>query len=213
MLYKDNFIYKVNGINVFGGGAIYEQVKPLLNNENIIIKNVFDDGFIEEKYDINKVNMKNIDLLYCVGYSNMKKRYKRYKEIKEMKVSFISFIADNAIISSETNIGNGTIINQGVIVDNYVTVGECSFINIGATISHHSKIGNNVFIAPGVSIAGCVNVNEGVFIGTNATIIDCINIGKDSVVAAGAVVIKDVPSNCLVAGNPAVIKKLYNVSE
>lgn len=213
MLYRDNFIYKVNDINVFGGGQIFYQAKPLLNNENIIITNVFDDGFKEEKYNINRVNKENINLLYCVGYKNMKTRYKRYKEIKKLGVSFISFIANNAIISSETNIGNGTIINQGVIIDNYVTVGECSFINIGSTISHHSKIGNNVFIAPGVSIAGYVNVNEGVFIGTNATIIDCINIGENATIAAGAVVIKDVPSNCLVAGNPAVIKKLYNVSE
>jgi len=211
VLYKDNFIYKVNDINVFGGGQIFYQVKPLLNNENIIITNVFDDGFEEEKYNINKANVENIGLLYCVGYNNMRIRYKRYKEIKNLKAEFISFIADNAIISSETNIGNGTIINQGAIIDNYVTVGECSFINIGSTISHHSRIENNVFIAPGVSIAGYVNINEGVFIGTNATIIDCINIGENSIIAAGAVVIKDVPSNCLVAGNPAVIKKSYNI--
>lgn len=35
----------------------------------------------------------------------------------------------------------------------------------------------------------------------------CIAIGENSVVAAGAVVTKDVPPNCLVAGVPAKIVK------
>lgn len=34
-----------------------------------------------------------------------------------------------------------------------------------------------------------------------------ITIGNNVVVAAGSVVVKDVPDNCMVAGNPAVVKK------
>ena len=39
----------------------------------------------------------------------------------------------------------------------------------------------------------------------NAIILKGVTIGKGSIVAAGAVVTKDVPDNCLVAGNPARI--------
>ena len=35
-----------------------------------------------------------------------------------------------------------------------------------------------------------------------------ITIGDNVVIAAGAVVVKNVPDNCMVAGNPAHIKKL-----
>ncbi len=44
-------------------------------------------------------------------------------------------------------------------------------------------------------------------VGVNSTILPGITIGKQSLVAAGAVVSKDVPSNKMVAGVPAEIKK------
>ena len=45
------------------------------------------------------------------------------------------------------------------------------------------------------------------FIGANAIIMCGIKIGDNVVVGSGAVVTKDVPSNCIVAGNPARIIK------
>ena len=41
-------------------------------------------------------------------------------------------------------------------------------------------------------------------IGSNATIFPVV-IGENAVVGAGATVIRDVPDNCVVAGNPAKI--------
>ena len=43
------------------------------------------------------------------------------------------------------------------------------------------------------------------FIGTNAIIMAGVNIGDQVIVGAGSVVTKEVPSNCIVAGNPAKI--------
>lgn len=45
------------------------------------------------------------------------------------------------------------------------------------------------------------------FIGANAIIMCGIHIGDSVIVGSGAVVTKDVPSNCIVAGNPARIIK------
>ena len=41
----------------------------------------------------------------------------------------------------------------------------------------------------------------------NSVILPGVHIGDESVVAANAVVTKDVPSRCVVAGNPAKIVK------
>lgn len=208
MLYKNSLRYIKKNVDIFGSGEVFKQIKPLLVEEGINIDNIFDDTFFDDKYDINKYSKKeNLDLLYCVGYSNMEERYLRFKELKSLRCSFLSYISNNAIISVKSKVGNGVIINQGVIIDNFVEIGECVFINIGAMISHHSIIKDNVFIAPGVNIAGYVTVDEGVFIGTNATIIDNVVIGKGALVAAGSVVIKDVPPYSMVAGNPAEVKK------
>lgn len=50
-------------------------------------------------------------------------------------------------------------------------------------------------------------IHNNVWIGRNSIICKGVTIGENSVVAAGSVVTKDVPSNCIVAGNPAKIVK------
>ena len=54
-----------------------------------------------------------------------------------------------------------------------------------------------------------VKIGDNVWIGMNAVILKGVTIGENSVVAAGAVVTKSVPSNVVVAGNPAqVVRQL-----
>lgn len=43
--------------------------------------------------------------------------------------------------------------------------------------------------------------------GANVTCIGNIHIGDNAIIAAGSVVVKDVPENAIVAGNPARIIK------
>lgn len=51
-------------------------------------------------------------------------------------------------------------------------------------------------------------IGNNVFVGANVVIIGNITIGDNVIIGAGAVVTKNVPSNCIVVGNPArVLKK------
>ena len=54
-----------------------------------------------------------------------------------------------------------------------------------------------------------VKVGSDVWIGRNAVIMDKVTIGEGAIVGAGAVVTKDVPDNCMVAGVPAQVKKVH----
>lgn len=58
-----------------------------------------------------------------------------------------------------------------------------------------------------------VVINDGVWIGMNSIILKGVKIGENSIVAAGSVVTKDVPSNVIVAGNPATVIKKLNESK
>jgi acetyltransferase-like isoleucine patch superfamily enzyme len=49
-------------------------------------------------------------------------------------------------------------------------------------------------------------IKKGAVIGSNATLFPVV-IGKNAVVGAGAVVTRDDPDNCVVAGNPARVLK------
>lgn len=52
-----------------------------------------------------------------------------------------------------------------------------------------------------------IKIGNNVWIGWGAIILKGVNIGDNSIVAAGAVVVRDVPENVIVAGNPAQIVK------
>ena len=79
-------------------------------------------------------------------------------------------------------------------------------------INRHCIIGNNCTIFQGVTIGsvrgpkgGVPTIGDNVVICSEAKIIGQVNIGNNVIVGAGAVVVKDIPSNCVVAGVPAKI--------
>ena len=52
-----------------------------------------------------------------------------------------------------------------------------------------------------------MKIGNKVWIATNALILPGVSIGDGAIVAAGAVVTKDVPAKCMVAGVPARVVK------
>lgn len=51
-------------------------------------------------------------------------------------------------------------------------------------------------------------IGNNVFIGSNSVIIGKVHIGDNATIGAGSVVVKDVPANSVVAGNPARVIKM-----
>lgn len=59
-----------------------------------------------------------------------------------------------------------------------------------------------------------VFIGKNCWIGTNAIILKGVKIGDNSIIGAGSVVVKDIPENCIAAGNPAkVVKALSGSSD
>ena len=63
-------------------------------------------------------------------------------------------------------------------------------------------------MANNACIGANVRVGYASHIGTNASIREKLTIGKHAVVGMGAVVLKDVPDNAIVVGNPARIQRI-----
>lgn len=110
-----------------------------------------------------------------------------------------------------------------------IHLGDNVFLNYMCVIldNNEVRIGDHVMIGPSVQIytaahdlkaatriqgwevAKPITIEENVWIGGGAIILPGVKIGRNAVVGAGAVVLRDVPANAVVAGNPArVIREI-----
>lgn len=114
-----------------------------------------------------------------------------------------------------------------------IYIGENFFANFNLTILDEAevRIGNNVFIGPNVSMytachpldpeerntgvewAEPIIIGNNVWIGGSATILSGVTVGDNAVIGAGSVVTRDVPSNTVVAGNPAKVIRQVSIKE
>lgn len=131
--------------------------------------------------------------------------------------------------------GQNIIVNQPFRCDFgcNIHVGENFFANFNLTVLDEAevRIGNNAFIGPNVSIytachpldaptrntfaewAEPVTIGDNVWIGGSVTILPGVTIGDNVVIGAGSVVCRDLPSDCVAAGNPAkVIKRIPDIN-
>jgi len=96
-------------------------------------------------------------------------------------------------IPPSAEIGYGLYIGHGlcVVMHPKTVIGDnCNlsrFTTIGSNRDTPARIGNNVYIGP------------------NVCIVEDVAIGDNVVIGAGAVVVKNAPANCTIAGNPARI--------
>jgi len=114
-------------------------------------------------------------------------------------------IGDNVRIGNDCHIG---CVNK-IIIGNNVLIASKVFITDhfhGETTAEYMNIPPN---ARKVISKGPVIIEENVWIGEGVAIMPNVRIGKNSIIGANAVVTKNLPNNCVFAGNPAkIIKKL-----
>ncbi|WP_297599101.1 2,3,4,5-tetrahydropyridine-2,6-dicarboxylate N-acetyltransferase [uncultured Cetobacterium sp.] len=125
-------------------------------------------------------------------------------------------IEPGAIIRDKVTIGKNAVIMMGAVINIGAEIGEGTMVDMNAVLGGRVIVGKRCHIGAGTVLAGVIEppsatpvvIEDDVMIGANAVVIEGVRIGSNSVVAAGAIVISDVPSGVVVAGNPARIVKV-----
>ncbi|MEH7019915.1 acetyltransferase [Priestia megaterium] len=196
-----------------GHGKVVSEIAQLMNQWEKI-------SFLDDREDISEVlgipivgKLADLAALrseyeyafVAIGSNTARLQWGRKLIQQDFKIPIL--IHPSSTVSVKSSIEEGTVIMAGAIINPDARIGRSCIINTASTIDHDCLLQDGVHTSPGAHLGGTVKVGERTWICIGATIINNINIGCDSVIAAGAVVTKDVPSNALVAGIPAVIKE------
>ncbi len=96
------------------------------------------------------------------------------------------------------DIGHGSVVSLSAKLDKTnprgLHIGTYTVVTFGAAILTHDYVNR---------VDRDVYIGDNCFIGAHAIVLPGVRIGSNCIVAAASVVARDVPSGCLVAGNPA----------
>lgn len=114
-----------------------------------------------------------------------------------------TIVDPGAFVSRSARIGRACVIYPGCFIGYNAVLGDRVFLLSGSAVNHDDVLENGVVLASGVTLAGNVHVESGCYLGQACTVRQGLRIGAGSLVGMGAVVVKDVPPNSVMAGNPA----------
>lgn len=119
------------------------------------------------------------------------------------------------MISQYTRFITGIEIHPGAKIGNRLFIDHGNGVVIGET----AEVGDDVVIYHGVTLGGTgkesgkrhPTIGNNVIIGAGAQILGSFSVGDNVKIGAGSVVLKPVPPNCTIVGNPAKIVKIENL--
>ena len=104
---------------------------------------------------------------------------------------------------------------ERITIGNYVKIGgDCIFMDSDAHNLDWRIRNSQVMFSPmeSLDIHTCkcapIVIEDHVLIGARSIILKGVTIGHGSVIGAGSVVVRDIPANCIAAGNPCVVIKM-----
>lgn len=195
-------------ITLYGASGHAKVIKDIIIDQNLKIESVVDDNPNVNDFQGMKVGqttslLKTSFVIIAIGNNKIRKELSL-----KLEVNYVNAIChSSSLVSNTAQIGKGSVIMPKAVVNADSIIGDHCIVNSAAIIEHDCIVSSYTHISPGAILTGGVSIEEGVHIGAGAIILPGVKIGSWSTIGAGAIVLRDVPSNVIVVGNPAVILK------
>lgn len=189
-------------------GHSYVIIDILLNAGRIVT--AYCDSSEKEKnpYHLNYLGtemavldtLRSYDYFIGVGHNGIRRK------VQEALISIlgqpINAIHPTAVVSASVEMKHGVMISANATLNPLVTLGHGVICNTSCSIDHECTIDDFAHVGPGAVLCGNVRIGAGTFVGANAVVKQGVSIGKNVTIGAGTVVIRDIPDNTIVVGNP-----------
>ena len=122
-------------------------------------------------------------------------------------------VNDGARICIGNNVGMSSTIlraHKSIVIGNNVKIGGCVTILDSDAHSLNWEKRRNVDEDSACKRDAAVIIEDDVLVGMNTLILKGVTIGARSIIGAGSVVTKNIPADCIAAGNPCKVLKYYN---
>lgn len=130
----------------------------------------------------------------------------------ETKIGAFVEVQKNARIGKRCKISSHTFICEGVVIEDNVFIGH-GVVFTNDMYPRSTTAGGALQTEADWKVEPTV-IRKGASVGSGVTLLCNISIGENAIVGAGSVVTRDVPSNAIVAGNPArVLRYIQTDSE
>ena len=107
------------------------------------------------------------------------------------------------VIEDGVEVGSSSVIARGTIKETRICR-NCK-IDDNVFIAHNVHIGTNSVVIANAEISGSVEIGKDCWIGPAVTVLEKITIHDGAMIGIGSVVIRDVPPNTVVVGNPGKV--------